>query len=173
MSENPRIRRLADRIKVIVSEAIDRGVKDPRLGFVTVTEVRLTGDAQNATIFYTVYGSDEDRDETGAALKSATGFLRTEVSRRLSIRQAPTLEFVLDAIPENADQIAKLLHEARQRDEALKVQQSSATFAGEADPYQKPRAIAEDSIEDGSVDDVGDDLENVEDEDFDEDDIEY
>lgn len=167
MSENPRVRRLADRIKVIVSDALERGVKDPRLGFVTITEVRLTGDGQNATVFYTVYGSDEERDDTAAALASATGFLRTAVSKGLSVRQAPTLEFVLDAIPENADHIAKLLHEARQRDEELSKQKSSAHFAGDADPYQKPR---EDRF--GDFDD-GDDLENVEDEDFDEDDIEY
>ena len=139
MSENPRARRLADRIKVIISQALDRGLKDPRLGFVTITEVRLTGDLQKASIFYTVYGTDEEREETAKALKSATGFLRTEVGKGISTRITPTLDFYLDAIPENADNIAKLLAEAAERDAQLKAQAAGASYAGEADPYQKPR----------------------------------
>ena len=54
---SPRVLKLADQIKVIVAEMLERRIKDPRLGFVTVTDVRLTGDAQNATVFYTVFGS--------------------------------------------------------------------------------------------------------------------
>src|SRR5262249_1452340 len=74
-----RHRRLAERIAVIVAEMLERRVKDPRLGFVTVTEARLTADLREATVFYTVYGSAEEREETAAALRSATGIVRTEV----------------------------------------------------------------------------------------------
>ena len=71
-----RARKLADRIKVVVAETIEMRVKDPRLGFVTITDVRVTGDFREATVFYTVYGSDEDRAGTAAALESAKGVLR-------------------------------------------------------------------------------------------------
>ncbi|HEX2175060.1 MAG TPA: 30S ribosome-binding factor RbfA, partial [Nocardioidaceae bacterium] len=67
------VRRIADRIQVIVAEMLARRIKDPRLGFVTVTDVRVSGDTQHATIFYTVMGSDEDRAGTTAALQSARG----------------------------------------------------------------------------------------------------
>ena len=68
MNDNPRAKRLGDRIKVIVAQMIDTRIKDPRLGFVTVTDVRVTGDLQNASVFYTVYGSDEERAGTAAAV---------------------------------------------------------------------------------------------------------
>lgn len=148
MSDNPRAKRLADRIKVIVSEALDRGVKDPRLGFVTVTEVRLTGDLQNATVFYTVLGTEEERQDSAIALKSATGFLRSEVGKGITTRITPTLEFILDAIPENADHINKLLHEAKLRDLDLKKQQQDATYAGDADPYVVKPTWEDDEFED-------------------------
>jgi ribosome-binding factor A len=81
MVDHARARKMADRIKEIVARKLDRGIKDPRLGFVTVTDVRVTGDLQHASIFYTVYGTDEERADTAAALKSATGMLRSEVGR--------------------------------------------------------------------------------------------
>lgn len=165
IAENPRARRLADRIKVIISQALDRGLKDPRLGFVTITEVRLTGDLQKASIFYTVYGSDEEREETAQALKSATGFLRTEVGKGISTRITPTLDFYLDAIPENADNIAKLLAEAAERDAEVKAQAAGAQFAGEEDPYQKPREYRDEldgelGLETDYDDDLDEDLED-------------
>lgn len=139
MVDHARAARLADRIKVIIAKTLDRGVKDPRLGFVTVTDVRVTGDLQHATVFYTVYGSDEDRANTAAALKSAKGMLRTEVGKNITSRLTPTLEFVLDAVPETAESIEKLLREAKVRDEESAKLAASATFAGDADPYVKPR----------------------------------
>src|SRR5699024_2175601 len=89
MTDNPRALKLADRIKVIVATMIDTRVKDPRLGFVTITDVRVTGDLQHATVFYTVFGSDEEREGTAAALASATGMLRREVGRQTGIRLTP------------------------------------------------------------------------------------
>jgi ribosome-binding factor A len=135
--------RLGDRIRVILAERLEKGLRDPRLGFVTITDVKVTGDLQHASVFYTVMGDEEHRAETAAALKSATGMLRTEVGKNLNTRLTPTLEFILDAIPENADHISALLREARERDEAVAGLAASAQYAGEADPYVRPRELDE------------------------------
>src|SRR6187402_1374096 len=98
---NPRVRKIADRIQVIVAQMLERRIKDPRLGFVTVTDVRVTGDTQQATVFYTVLGEEADLADTAAALESARGLLRSEVAQQLGMRHAPTLTFLHDALPEN------------------------------------------------------------------------
>jgi len=151
MSSNPRVRRIADRIKVIVAEMLERRVKDPRLGFVTVTDVRVTGDTQQATIFYTVLGEDSDLEATGAALESAKGLLRSEVGKQLGMRHVPTLTFVADALPESARHLDEVLARARQLDEEVAARRGTA-YAGEADPYKKPR----ESDEELDPDDLGD-----------------
>jgi ribosome-binding factor A len=139
MADPQRARKLADRIKEIVARRLDKGLRDPRLGFVTITDVRVTGDLQHASIFYTVYGTDEERRDSALALQSATGMLRTEVGRNITSRLTPTLEFIADAIPENAEHIEELLREARQRDAETSAVAATAEYAGEADPYVKPR----------------------------------
>ncbi|MCO7204555.1 30S ribosome-binding factor RbfA [Microbacterium sp. CnD16-F] len=131
--------RLADRIRVLIAERLEKGLRDPRLGFVTITDVRVTGDLQHASVFYTVYGDDEAREGTAAALKAATGMLRSEVGRQLGTRLTPSLEFILDGLPENAGHIEDLLREARERDAAVAATAAGGTYAGEADPYVKPR----------------------------------
>ncbi len=128
---------IADRIKVIVAELIERRLKDPRLGFVTVTDVRVTGDHQHASIFYTVLGDAESIEASGAALRSATGMLRSEVGKRLGLRHSPSLEFFLDAVPETARQIEDALQRARESDAQVAARSEGATFAGDADPYKK------------------------------------
>ncbi|GGD80737.1 ribosome-binding factor A [Microbacterium murale] len=127
--------RLADRIRVILAERLERGLRDPRLGFVTITDVRVSGDLQHASAFYTVLGTDEERASSAAALASATGLLRSEVGKQLSTRLVPTLEFIPDALPENADNITALLRQAQERDAEVAKLASSATHAGDADPY--------------------------------------
>ena len=127
--------RLADRIRVILAERLEKGLRDPRLGFVTITDVRVSGDLQHASVFYTVLGSDEERVASGAALNSATGMLRKEVGRQLNVRLVPTLEFIPDALPESAGHIADLLRQARERDEEVAKLAAGATHAGDADPY--------------------------------------
>ena len=160
---------MADRIRVIVAKALERGLKDPRLGFVTITDVKVTGDLQHASVFYTVYGTDEERSGTGAALKSATGMLRSEVGKNITARLTPSLEFILDALPENAASIDRLLQEARQRDQDSQTVAATAEYAGDADPYVKPRdeddyddldddddvvpVVDEADVESGAVDD--------------------
>lgn len=135
---SPRVPKLADQIKVIVAQMLERRVKDPRLGFITVTDVRLTGDARDATVFYTVLGSDQDQTGTAAALQSATGLIRSEVGKQLGLRFTPTIAFVADAVPENARQIEELLAQARSEDALVAERAAGATYAGEPDPYKAP-----------------------------------
>lgn len=139
MSENPRARKVADRIHEVIATRLEKGLRDPRLGFVTITEVRVTGDLQHASIFYTVYGTDEERADSAAALKAATGMLRTEVGKNLNTRLTPTIEFIADGVPENAAAIENLLREARERDAQTEAEARSAQYAGDEDPYVKPR----------------------------------
>ncbi|MFE4727531.1 30S ribosome-binding factor RbfA [Microbacterium sp. NPDC056736] len=131
--------RLGDRIRVILAERLEKGLRDPRLGFVTITDVRVTGDLQHASVFYTVLGSAEEREASAAALRSATGMLRSELGKHLNVRLTPSLEFIPDAIPENAGHIEDLLREARERDQAVAGMASSATSAGYAYPNLIPR----------------------------------
>lgn len=148
MADAARAAKMADRIKVIIAKRLERGIKDPRLGFVTITDVRVTGDLQHASVFYTVYGTDEERADSAAALKSATGMLRSEVGKNITARLTPSLEFIADAIPENAALIDSLLTEAHNRDTAVAALATTATYAGDEDPYVKPRAISDESDDD-------------------------
>src|SRR5215204_5962986 len=134
---SPRVVKLADQIKVIVAEMLERRIKDPRLGFVTVTDVRLTGDSREATVFYTVLGSDAERAGTAAALHSATGLIRSQVGKQLGLKFTPTIEFVPDAVPENARQIDDLLAQARSVDARVAERAAGAEYAGEPDPYKR------------------------------------
>ncbi len=136
----PRQAKISDRIKEIVAAMLERRVKDPRLGFVTITDVRLTGDGQHASVFYTVLGDETAREDTAAALRSATGLIRSEVGRQLGVRHTPSLEFILDAVPEAAREIEELLAKAREADARLAEQARSARYAGEPDPYKRREA---------------------------------
>src|SRR6185369_12999535 len=101
---SPRYAKVAEQIKVVVAQMLERRIKDPRLGFVTITDVRITGDGREATVFYTVLDADA-RDESALALHSATGLLRSTVGKQLGMKFTPTLTFVLDAVEEDAAQI--------------------------------------------------------------------
>jgi ribosome-binding factor A len=135
MSEQ-RARKLADRIQVIVAEMLERRIKDPRLGFVTVTDVRVTGDLREATVFYTVLGDQAEREASATALESAKGIIRSEVGKQTGIKFTPTIAFVADAVPETAAHLEELLREARERDAAVAGLAAEATFAGDPDPYK-------------------------------------
>ncbi|WP_299057886.1 30S ribosome-binding factor RbfA [uncultured Nocardioides sp.] len=144
---SPRARRIADRIKVVVAEMLERRIKDPRLGFVTLTDVRVTGDTQHATIFYTVLSQGSAADDlaaTAAALESAKGLLRSEVGKQLGIRHVPSLEFVQDALPESARAIDDLLSRVAEADAEAAQRSQGASYAGEPDPYKKPREDGDD-----------------------------
>jgi ribosome-binding factor A len=144
MADPARAAKMADRIKVIVAKRLERGLKDPRLGFVTITDVKVTGDLQHASVFYTVYGTEEERADSAAALKSATGLFRSEVGKNITARLTPSLEFIADAIPETAAHMERLLAQARARDGETAALKHGASYAGDEDPYVKPRVIHED-----------------------------
>jgi ribosome-binding factor A len=147
VTDHARARRLADRIKVVTAEMVERGIKDPRLGFVTLTDVRLTPDLREAKVFYTVLGDATARAESDAALQSATGVLRAEIGKQCRLRFVPTLEFVADAVPESAAAIEELLAATRAADAEKARLAADAVPAGDPDPYRKPRT-AEDETED-------------------------
>ncbi|WP_100814266.1 30S ribosome-binding factor RbfA [Microbacterium lacus] len=153
-----RAARLADRIKVVLAERLEKGLRDPRLGFVTITDVRVTGDLQHASVFYTVLGSDEERADSAKALASATGMLRSEMGKHLNTRLTPSLEFIQDALPDNADAISALLREARERDAAVAGIAASATYAGDADPYVKPREDSDGELDEAEIEPEDEDL---------------
>ncbi|MCL1839232.1 MAG: 30S ribosome-binding factor RbfA [Propionibacteriaceae bacterium] len=133
---NPRYFKVAEQIKVIVAELLARRIRDPRLGFITLTEVRMSKDGRDATIFYTVYGDEQARSDSAAALMSATGLLRSEVGKQLGMKFTPTLTFVLDALDDTAAQIEGALAAARLHDAQVAALAADACFAGEADPYK-------------------------------------
>ena len=137
MADPARAAKLADRIKVVVAQALERRVKDPRLGFVTITDARVTNDLQHATLYYNVFGDEEEAAGTRAALESAKGILRAEVGRNITVRLTPTLEFVPDEIPVNASHLEELLRTARKRDEELAALKQGANYAGDPDPYRR------------------------------------
>ncbi|MQS12293.1 30S ribosome-binding factor RbfA [Streptomyces kaniharaensis] len=147
MTDTARARKLADRIQVVVAQTLERRIKDPRLGFVTITDTRVTGDLREATVFYTVFGDETERQATAAALESAKGVLRSEVGKQTGVRFTPSLTFVADALPENARNIDDLLDRARTSDAAVRTAAAGATYAGDADPYKVPASERDDEDE--------------------------
>ncbi|MDQ6937468.1 MAG: 30S ribosome-binding factor RbfA [Actinomycetota bacterium] len=143
MVDQARARRLAGRIKQIVASGIDTQVKDPRLGMVTVTDVRVTGDLHDATVFYTVLGDERAHADSAAALESARGILRSEIGRQTGVRFTPTVTFQLDAVPDTAKAIDELLTAAQRADAEVERVRANARYAGEPDPYKAPREAAE------------------------------
>ncbi|MEY4985466.1 MAG: hypothetical protein RLZZ359_352 [Actinomycetota bacterium] len=140
MVDHARARKLAERIKVLVAEALERAVKDPDLGFVTITEVKVTPDLQHSTIFYTVWGSAEDKARSAEIIERNRGKIRSEVGRQLSIRLTPTVEFVMDEVPEMAAHMNDLLSEAKARDAEVARIAAEAHYAGEENPYKEPKS---------------------------------
>ncbi len=139
MADVARARRLAERIKVLVAESLGRVVKDPDLGMVTITDVRVTPDLAHAKIFYSVYGSPEDTERTAEIMTKNTGRIKGEVGRHLQIRVTPSLEFVIDEVPTTAASLAALLAEAKARDAEVARLAAEAEYAGEANPYKEPK----------------------------------
>jgi len=147
-----RARKLGERIAQIVAETLEHRIKDPRLGFVTVTEARVTGDLREATVFYTVYGSDEEHAGTAVALASATGVIRSEVGRQTGVKHTPSIAFELDKVPDTARNIEDLVARARAADEAVAASRVGAEPAGEADPYKSaPEPDSDDEAEVGEI----------------------
>jgi ribosome-binding factor A len=139
MVDHARARRLGERIKVLAAEALERAVKDPDIGFVTFTDVKVSPDLTHARIYFTVLGSEEDQKLSIEILDRSKGRLRGEIGKHLGIRITPTIELILDEVPATAGAMAELLAEAKRRDEEVERLAKQAEPAGEADPYIKPR----------------------------------
>ena len=153
MADPARAAKLADRIKVIVAETLERRIRDPRLGFVTITDARVTNDLQHATLYYTVFGDAGQHADTRAALESAKGLLRTEVGRNITARLTPTLTFIADQVPLHAENVEELLRSARARDAEVAALARGAQYAGDPDPYRD--ALEADVEEDDDESSVG------------------
>ena len=104
-----RSERVSDQMKHEIADILMRKIKDPRIGFVTVTDVEVADDLRNAKVFVSVYGGD--KEETLKGLKSATAFIRLELGRRMRMRFIPELLFRFDATVERGAHIMELLHE--------------------------------------------------------------
>jgi len=128
--------KIAEQIKLIAAEMLGRRMHDPRLGFVTITEVRLSKDWQAAQIFYTVLGDDDDRAATAAALEAAKGQIRTAVAKSVKMRVAPTIEFVLDQLPEASGRFDELLASVKAADAEIASKAEGAVYSGDENPYK-------------------------------------
>jgi ribosome-binding factor A len=125
------------RVREVAAQAIERHVKDPRLGMVTITDARLTPDLREATVFWTVWGDEKVRADSAAALEASKGIIRTALGRATGLKHTPSVTFVLDAIPENAQHIEDVLERARAEDERVHELAEHAVPAGEANPYRE------------------------------------
>lgn len=112
-SHRHRPERVAALIQETVADALATSVKDPRVGFVTITGVAVSPDATHATIRVSVMGSDEDKARALEGLESARGYLRTHVAQTLTLRVAPELHFVLDRGLEHAQRIDQILQQIK------------------------------------------------------------
>jgi len=110
---SPRQRRVGDQIQKEISSLLLREIKDPRIGFVTLTGVEVSSDLRTAKVFYTVLGEQTKRDETQRGLEKATPFMRRELGRRLRLRFAPELQFRFDTSLEYGNRIDTLLKELK------------------------------------------------------------
>ena len=113
MSTNRRVERVAELIKREVSQMLLHGIKDDRVGtgMVSVTDVDVSGDLQHAKIYVSIYGSDEAKVETMAGLKSATGFVRSEIGARVRLRRTPEVVFIEDSSIERGNKVLSLLNQ--------------------------------------------------------------
>ena len=153
--DSARARRLGEAIAQIVAEMLERRIKDPRLGFITVTEARVTGDLREATVFYTVYGSAEERADTAAALASATGLIRSEVGRQTGLKHTPSIAFEPDTVPDAARNIEELVARARVADAAVAAAREGASPAGDPDPYRARADSGDEPDGDSEADSTG------------------
>ncbi|HET7521912.1 MAG TPA: 30S ribosome-binding factor RbfA [Bacillales bacterium] len=108
---NVRTNRIAEQMKKELGDIIGRKLKDPRIGFVTVTDVEVTGDLQQAKVFLSVLGDNEGKEETLEGLEKAKGFIRSEIGSRIRLRKVPELEFRWDRSLEHGARIEELLHD--------------------------------------------------------------
>ena len=115
MTQGPRTQRVGEEFREILAEEIQR-LKDPRVGFVTVTGVKVSPDLRHAWIAYTCFGSDKDRAATRAALRSARPHLRAVLGRQVRMKYLPELEFEEDTTYEQGERIEHLIADLHRKD---------------------------------------------------------
>ncbi len=108
-----RAQRIAEQMKKEIASIIKSEIKDPRLGFVTVTSVELSNDLRHSKVYISVYGNDAKKEDSLNILKKATGFVRKELSRRIKLRYTPEIVFKIDNSIEHGVKIAKLLSKVK------------------------------------------------------------
>jgi len=106
-----RANRVAEQMKKELGEILTRKIKDPRVGFVTVTDVEVTGDLQQAKIFISVLGDQKEKQNTLMGLAKAKGFIRSEIGNRIRLRKTPEIEFEFDEAQERGNRIERILRE--------------------------------------------------------------
>ncbi|MFN3649394.1 MAG: 30S ribosome-binding factor RbfA [Armatimonadota bacterium] len=116
-----RQKRVQEMLVQEISDIVRRDLKDPRIGFVTITDAEVTPDLRHARVYFSVLGAtgvstDEEREETGAALNRAAGFVRSEFARRAQMRYVPDIRFHYDPSADRGARISQLLEQARQHD---------------------------------------------------------
>ncbi|KOO46574.1 30S ribosome-binding factor RbfA [Priestia koreensis] len=111
-----RANRVGEQMKKELGDIIGRKIKDPRIGFVTVTDVQVTGDLQQATVFISVLGDAEQRENTLKGLAKAKGFIRSEIGQRIRLRKTPEITFEFDESIDYGNRIETLLHEIKKDD---------------------------------------------------------
>jgi len=111
MMNNIRASRVAEQMKKELGDILSRKVKDPRVGFVTVTDVQVTGDLQQARVFISVYGSESEKQETLIGLAKSKGFIRSEIGKRIRLRKTPEISFEVDEAIEYGNKIEKLIRD--------------------------------------------------------------
>lgn len=163
---NPRAAKIAALIQRVIASNMESHLHDKRLSSVTITEVRVTNDLQIAKVYWTQLGHEGkeqgERQRAAQALQQAHGRLRSLVGAKAGLRLTPQLQFIYDEVPTEAHEIEDILVAARKRDEELAKARENAQYAGDVDPYKKPREI--DSLESSEDDEYSED-ESEEDED--------
>ncbi|MGN9907374.1 30S ribosome-binding factor RbfA [Phytohabitans sp. LJ34] len=152
MTDPAKVRRHAERVRELVASVVRTQIKDPRLGMITITDARITGDLRDATVFYTVLGDAAAQAGTAAALDSAKGLVRSTVGKALGLRHSPTLTFVHDVVQDHAKHIDDLLAQARTADTEVQRLAAGAEYAGEANPYKEEEADEDEGDEDDARD---------------------
>ncbi|MBI0578499.1 MULTISPECIES: 30S ribosome-binding factor RbfA [Bacillaceae] len=114
-----RANRVGEQMKKELSDIIGRKIKDPRIGFVTVTDVQVTGDLQQAKVYISVLGDDEQKENTLKGLAKAKGFIRTEIGHRIRLRKTPEIIFEFDESIDYGNRIENLLHQLHHEDKPL------------------------------------------------------
>jgi len=113
MMENKRSNRIAEQMKKEIGDILNRKIKDPRVGFVTVTEVEISNDLQQATVYVSVLGDETEKNDTLVGLAKASGFVRSEVGKRIRLRKVPELLFKFDDAHEYGNRIESILRELK------------------------------------------------------------